>query len=120
MNADETIGLPWIVLSGFVRIATSARIFSAPLSVSDALVHVDNLLAHPLTTIVTEKTEHWKTLQALLIEAGAAGNLTTDAHLATLAITHGATLASCDTDFARFRQQGLRWENPLTSVAQQP
>jgi predicted nucleic acid-binding protein len=46
-----------------------------------------------------------------LSEVGAAGNLTTDAHLATLAISHGAILISCDSDFARFK--GLRWENPI-------
>jgi predicted nucleic acid-binding protein len=41
----------------------------------------------------------------------AAGNPIPDAALAALAIEHGVTLASTDTDFARFR--GLRWENPL-------
>jgi hypothetical protein len=39
------------------------------------------------------------------------GNLVTDAHLAALAIEHGLTLCSADTDFARFRK--LKWENPL-------
>lgn len=39
------------------------------------------------------------------------GNLVPDALLAALAIEHGLTLCSTDTDFARFRD--LRWENPL-------
>ena len=60
--------------------------------------------------MVREKDEHWDVLRSLLDEAGMSANLTTDAHLAALAITHGAVLVSCDTDFARFR--GLRWENP--------
>jgi predicted nucleic acid-binding protein len=55
--------------------------------------------------------EHWRILQSLLHEAGTAGNLTTDAHLAALAIEHGATLYSTDADFQRFRH--LRWVNPL-------
>ena len=63
------------------------------------------------TCLLREKDEHWEILRTLLAEAGTAGNLTTDAHLATLAISHGAVLVSCDSDFARFR--GLRWENPL-------
>ena len=51
----------------------------------------------------------WAALLArLLIEAGAGGNLTTDAHLAALAIEHGATLASFDRDFGRFT--GLDFE----------
>ena len=40
---------------------------------------------------------------------GTAGNLTTDAHLAALAIEHQAELHSTDADFARFA--GLRWRN---------
>jgi predicted nucleic acid-binding protein len=42
---------------------------------------------------------------------GTAGNLTSDAHLAALAIEWNARLCSCDTDFARF--PGLNWKNPL-------
>ena len=34
-----------------------------------------------------------------------------DAHLAALAIEHGATLYSADRDFARFPD--LNWKNPL-------
>jgi hypothetical protein len=37
--------------------------------------------------------------------------MTTDAHLAALAIEYQAELVSADTDFARF--PGLRWFNPL-------
>ena len=55
--------------------------------------------------------EHWTILRSLLADAGTAGNLTTDAHLAALAIEHGAELCSTDSDFARFR--AVRWVNPL-------
>ena len=50
-------------------------------------------------------------LFGLLDGAGSAGNLTTDAHLAALAVEHQAELHSTDADMARFR--GLRWTNPL-------
>ena len=40
--------------------------------------------------------------------AGVGGNLTTDAHLAALAIEHGASLGSFDRDFERFA--GLDFE----------
>jgi len=39
------------------------------------------------------------------------GPLVTDAHLAALAIEHGATLFSTDGDFSRFPR--LRWQNPV-------
>jgi hypothetical protein len=39
------------------------------------------------------------------------GPMVFDAHLAAIAVGHGLTLFSADTDFARFRE--LRWENPL-------
>jgi len=41
---------------------------------------------------------------------GAAGNLTTDAHLAVLAMERGYVLYSTDADFGRFA--GLRWVDP--------
>jgi predicted nucleic acid-binding protein len=72
---------------------------------------VDGWLALDVVRLVREKDDHWQVLRPLLSEAGTAGNLVTDAHLAALAISHGATLVSCDSDFARF--QGLRWHNPL-------
>lgn len=40
------------------------------------------------------------------------GNLVTDAHLAALAIEHGTTICSFDSDFARFPE--LRWINPTS------
>lgn len=108
---DESIGLAWMVLSGFLRISTNPRVYSQPMTVGQALAEVDRWLSADLVTTVVEKPEHWNVLRSLLSEAGTAGNLTTDAHLAAFAITHDATLVSCDNDFARFK--GLRWENPL-------
>lgn len=110
LNGDETIGLAWIVVSGFLRVSTHRRVFPQPLSAEDAALQIDDWLALDVISLVTETREHWRTLRSLLAETGVAGNLMTDAHLAALAITRGATLASCDADFARF--PGLRWENP--------
>jgi toxin-antitoxin system PIN domain toxin len=111
VNGDEPLGLPWVVLLGFLRIATNPTIFPKPLDADTAVAKVDGWLALDTTRVVHEKEEHWDILRSLLAEAGTAGNLTTDAHLATLAISHGAVLISCDNDFSRFK--GLRWSNPL-------
>ncbi|HEX9277186.1 MAG TPA: type II toxin-antitoxin system VapC family toxin [Casimicrobiaceae bacterium] len=111
VNDDETIGLPWVVLLGFLRLTTNPRVFPRPLAPDAAAAKVDTWLALDNIRIVCEKDDHWESLKTLLHQSGTAGNLTTDAHLAALALTHDAVLVSCDTDFTRFK--GLRWENPL-------
>jgi toxin-antitoxin system PIN domain toxin len=110
LSGDEPIGLAWMVLLGFLRLATNPHVFSSPLTSSQAIERVDAWLTHPNTRVVHETEEHWHILKSLLDQTGTAGNLTTDAHLAALAMSLGATLVSCDTDFGRFPH--LRWENP--------
>jgi toxin-antitoxin system PIN domain toxin len=111
LNGEDTVGLPWIVLLGFLRLVTQPRIFPHPLASAAAVEKLDAWLALESVRIVREKDDHWTVLKSLLDTSGTAGNLTTDAHLAALALTHDAALVSCDADFARFK--GLRWENPL-------
>ena len=115
LTGDESIGLPWLVIAGFLRISTNPRVYPQPLTVNQALDEVAVWLSTSVGTPIAEKADHWPALRDILLNTGTAGNLTTDAHLATLAITHDATLVSCDTDFARFA--GLRWENPLKAVS---
>ncbi|NLS95084.1 MAG: type II toxin-antitoxin system VapC family toxin [Planctomycetaceae bacterium] len=111
LAGDEPVGLPWIVILGFLRVSTNPRVFTNPLSSSQAIEQMEEWLNHPNVCIVRETDEHWRILRELLDECATAGNLTTDAHVAALAITHGAVLASCDADFGRFRH--LRWVSPL-------
>ena len=110
-SEEETVALPWVVLLGFLRLSTSPRVFETPLAAGDAMAVVDDWLSQPSVIALAPGRDHWRLLRDLLEETGAAGNLTTDAHLAALAIEHGAVLHSSDSDFARFRH--LRWENPL-------
>lgn len=111
LAADEPVALPWAALLGFLRLSTSARVFPHPLEPEQALMVVDAWLAQPCVVTLQAGEEHWRTLRDLLSQSGTAGNLTTDAHLAALALEHGAELCSTDTDFGRF--QRLRWANPL-------
>ena len=112
LSGTEEVGFAWAVLLGFVRLSTNPAVFEQPLSAGEALDYVDGWLAQPVATVVHPTEAHAARLRELLQPLGTAGNLTTDAHLATLAIEHGAELCSADTDFARF--PGLRWHNPLT------
>jgi len=111
LSSGETVGLAWTVLLGFVRLTTSPRVGRSPLSPEAALDYVDRWLAHPVTTVVDATARHPQVLRDLLGTAGTAGNLVADAHLAALAIEHGAVLCSADRDFGRFK--GLDWTNPL-------
>ncbi|MHB8241189.1 MAG: TA system VapC family ribonuclease toxin [Solirubrobacteraceae bacterium] len=111
MSGTETVALAWLTLIGFVRLTTNPRSLTRPWGVSEALDVVDGWLAQPAVTVVHPTDRHAAVLRDLLAPLGTAGNLTSDAHLAALAIEHGATLCSSDNDFSRFA--GLRWVDPL-------
>ena len=111
LSGTEAIAFAWVVLLGFLRISTNPAALEQPLRPGDALEHVNEWLTQPVASIVHPASTHAATLWRLLEPLGTAGNLTTDAHLAALAIEHGAELCSNDNDFSRF--EGLRWVNPL-------
>jgi toxin-antitoxin system PIN domain toxin len=105
------VGLPWAVALGFIRITTHPRIAAHPLPPQAACAHVEAWLTQPQVSPLHPGERHAVILFDLLRHLGTAGNLTTDAHLAALAIEHQAELHSTDADFTRF--SGLRWSNPL-------
>ena len=111
LSGTETVGLPWTVLLAFLRLTTRAGLFQRPLGVELAFDLVGAWLEQPMVTVVEPTVRHLSTLRDLVRPLGTGGNLTSDAHLAALAIEYGARLCSTDNDFARFR--GLRWHNPL-------
>ncbi|CAN5324381.1 hypothetical protein BH20ACT8_BH20ACT8_10200 [soil metagenome] len=77
----------------------------------EALDIVAGWLDQPAVTVVHPTQRHAAVLRELLTPLGTGGNLTSDAHLAALAIAHGAELCSTDADFSRF--PGLIWVHPL-------
>ena len=113
LSGSETFAFAWVVLLAFVRLTTNPRVFANPLQPGEALDHVDAWLAQPCATVLHPGGTHAAVLRRLVEPLGTSGNLTTDAHLAALAIEHGAELCSADADFSRFA--GLRWTNPLAA-----
>lgn len=107
-DAGPGVGLSWAALLGFLRLTTRPGVFERPLPVEAALRAIDAWLSHPQARVLAPGGRHAALLGPLLLGAGTAGNLTTDAHLAALAIEHGATLGSFDRDFRRFA--GLDFE----------
>jgi hypothetical protein len=112
LSARETVGFSWNVLLAFLRLTTRPGLFRRPLPVGTAFDLVASWLDQPSAVIVHPGPRHLQVLRELLLPLGAGGNLTSDAHLAALAIEHRAELCSSDTDFARFK--GLKWRNPLS------
>lgn len=111
LSSQRPVGLCWAVMLGFIRLSTHRSVFKEPLPVAAACSEVRAWLAQPQVMILEPGRRHASILFDLLESLGTAGNLTTDAHLAALAIEHQCELCSTDSDFGRF--PGLRWTNPL-------
>lgn len=111
LSGAETVGFPWIVLLAFLRLTTRSGLFQRPLAVDEAFDLLDIWLRRPSVTVPEPGARHLQTMRDLVLPLGTGGNLTSDAHLAALAIEHGAELCSADSDFGRFGR--LRWRNPL-------
>lgn len=111
LSGTRPIGLAWIVILAFLRLTTRSGILRKPLSPERALAFVDEWLAQPYVTAVGPGPGHWAILRKLIRDSGTAGNLTSDAHLAAVAIEIGASVCSTDTDFGRF--PGVEHISPL-------
>jgi uncharacterized protein len=111
LSEPEPVALTWVVMLGYVRLMTSRSVLIEPFPSDQAFGHLRSWLACPQVEILNPGPRHLDLMKGLADEAGTAGSLTTDLHLAALAIEVKATLHSNDNDFARFT--GLRWVNPL-------
>ncbi len=111
VSGPEPVGLAWLTILAFVRIATNTRAFEFPLTVDEATAAVTEWIEHPNVDIAVETPFHWTTLTRLVTEHRLRGPAVMDAHLAALALDYGATLCTTDRDFERFTN--LRVLNPL-------
>ena len=110
LGGAEAVGLAWVALLAFVRIGTNAAVMPTPMTTDEATEQVERWLAAPAAVALEPAARHAAILRGLLRETGTAGNLTTDTHLAALAVEHGAAIVSFDRDFARFA--GVRHRLP--------
>jgi uncharacterized protein len=113
LNQPEPVGLSWVVIGGFIRLMTHPRVLREPMAVERATRQVRTWLERPAVVVLAPGRRFPGLFLGYLDALGTGGNLTTDAHLAALAVEHQAELNTCDTDFSRFA--GLRWRNPLGS-----
>lgn len=113
LRGARRVGLPWQSLTAFLRISTHPRAAERPLRPDEAWSYVRDWLAAEVAWIPVPTERHADVLGSLMSTYQLSGNLVSDAHLATLAIEHGLTVVSGDTDFARFTE--ITWENPLAA-----
>jgi predicted nucleic acid-binding protein len=86
-------------------------VIDKPMTVGQSIAAIEGWMASPVVSFLSPGPRHLEVAFRLLRNLGAAGNLTTDAQLASLAVEYQAELCSNDSDFGRFA--GLRWVNPL-------
>lgn len=110
-TGPEPFALSVLVLGGFVRVVTNPRIFDPPSGLDQSLAFVSSLAERPTARIVGPGPDHLDIFERLCREAGATGKLVADAQHAAVAVEHGCTMVSTDSDFSRF--PGLRWRHPL-------
>jgi toxin-antitoxin system PIN domain toxin len=111
LSRPEPIRLAWASILAFLRLSTDSRVYPRPKPIADSRLIVTEWLDNVNVDILQPTERHWAILQQLLQEGQVRGPLVSDAHLAALAIEHGATLCTTDRDFARF--PGLKWMNPI-------
>lgn len=102
LNGPRRIGIPWMSLSAFIRIATNPRALAYPLTTAEAWEFVEEWLDAPASWIPAPGRGHRAILGRLLKDLDLRANLVTDAILAALCIEHGLQIISADSDFARF------------------
>jgi uncharacterized protein len=110
-NGSTAEGLPWPSLLAFLRIVSNARVFEHPEPTARAWAQVKAWLGCETAWIPQPGERHANLLGEVLPIPGIHANLIPDAHLAALALEHGLTICSTDTDFARF--PNVRWTNPF-------
>ncbi len=111
LTGDEPVGLAKVVVFGFLRLATSPRVYSHPMTVAEAAGHVRTWVQQPMVRVLDSTPRHLELVMGLLEAAGTAANLVTDAQIAAAALEHGGVVHTTDADFLRFGD--VRWINPL-------
>ena len=110
-TGPEPFALSVLVLAGFVRIVTNPAVFKPPSTLEQSLAFVSSLVERPTARIVGPGPDHLAIFEELCRESRAKGKLVADAQHAAVAIEHGCTMVSTDSDFNRFPL--LRWQHPL-------
>ncbi len=111
VNGDQPVCFSWHTIMGFMRILTTLRMVPKPFSTQEVLDIADSLMQNPNSKMLNPGDRYFEIFRRLVIDTGISGARLADAHIAALAIEHGATVASSDKDFMVF--DGLKLINPV-------
>jgi uncharacterized protein len=108
----EIVYLFWPTVMAYLRVATHPAVFAHPLSITEALGNVEQLIARPHVRTTGETDRFWPLLRDVVVDALPSGNLVPDAHLVVLMVENGVgTILTRDRDFRRF--QGVEARDPF-------
>jgi toxin-antitoxin system PIN domain toxin len=111
INGPRRVAIPTQSIGAFLRLATHPRVVENPLPPQGAAEIVSLWMSAPGVWVPPTSRDTVAILTGLVTDLHLSGNLIADAMLAALAIEHGLTVFSNDSDFARFPD--CRWFNPL-------
>lgn len=114
VESGRSMLLADVVVAGFLRIVTHPRVFLDPSPQAEAIAFLEGLVEQPSFRLVGATARHWPVFRDVLVRADARGTLVSDAHVAAVALQHGATVVTRDRDFARF--DGVRWFDPTATT----
>jgi toxin-antitoxin system PIN domain toxin len=111
-SGPEVVYLFWPVVMAFLRISTRGNVFPDPLSPSDAVTMIGELLDSDYVLAPGEDDLFWDALQEIVLEQRVLGDLVSDAHIVALMRRHGVrTILTHDRDFRRF--DGILMRDPF-------
>lgn len=103
LTGNESVGLTYPTLFAFLRISTNGRVYANPMTLAESSGHLQSWLTRSVSRVLDAPADHAHHVITLLSAAGGtAGNLVTDAQIASLAMSHRAVVYTADRDFLRF------------------
>ena len=110
-DQNNTLHICETSILSFLRIATNEKVFQPVLPTNDAQIFIESFLNCPNVNLLCASAQHFTGVTKLMNKLNLRGNSVMDVHLAVLALSLGATLATHDKDFTKIPY--LKTFNPL-------
>ena len=104
VNSGEIIGIPWVVLLGFVRLLTGRQLVQNPFRPEEIVAICNEWFSFSNVRLLENTAGTYRVMAELLVKYQLSGPLVTDACIVAQVIEEGAQLYSNDSDFLRFSE----------------